>query len=320
MTTQRRVLLATLAIPFLVLAGCDLFTTTPFPPYLTYVSAELDLDGEIPAAVRSVELEAIAAEPGGERFFSIYVEPDSAENEVYILIDQDLSVRFVETSETAPPFDTRLFVTTLGRIQKGRVVYDPTTNEILNSPRIDDDDSNPAVLTDSTKYYVYKPNDADVEIVDYSAGFVQDGTTTVDAISDDVILRDVTTTYRWESNPSDPEFALFLRDENDRVFRSVIAVADVASPAGPLVDVSVDPVLPSIDLDSLQDTPQGILGKDYQTLYRINRDTGGVQDSFDLGESARNEDSYPVVFDPAGEFYILFDEANRTLYRVSPWW
>lgn len=323
MIVRRAVIPTIVAATALLLVGCDVFTTTPFPPYLSYVSAELDVSGEVPDAIRSVTLEATFSDPGGERFFSIYVEPDSAESEVYILVDQDLSVRFVETSDTAPPFDTHLFVTTQGRIQKGNVIYDPTTNEVLNVPRIDDD-SNPTILTDSEKYYLFRSNGADIEIVDYSDNFVEDGTTSpnplLGAISDGTRIRNVDAAYRWGSDPGAPDFALFLLDEQERVFRAVIAVADIFSLTEPLVDATADPVLPELELDSLQDTPQGLLGRDYQTLYRLNGDTGGVRDSFDLGERAHIDGAYPIVFDPAGEFYLLFDVENRVLYRVAPWW
>ncbi len=323
MTARQTASLAIITAVALVLAGCDFFTTTPFPPYLSYVSAEVDFSGELPDSIRSVTLETTFPEPGGERFFSVYVEPDSAESEVYVLVDQSLSVRFVETSDTAPPFDTHLFVTTEGRVQKGNVVYDPTTNEILNAPTLEDL-SDPTILADSSKYYVLWSNSTDVEIFDYSDNFVEDTATapnpSIEAISDGASIWNLDAAYRWGSDVDSPEFALFMLDDENRLFRAVVALADIFSPTEPLIDATVDPVLPVLELDSLQDTPQGILGRDDQTLYRVDEATGAVRDSFDLGESRRTDGGYPVVFDPAGEFYLLFDEDNRVLYRVDPWW
>jgi hypothetical protein len=321
-----------LAVLFIVIVtvlgtGCE-FTneTTPYPAFLPYVIAEIDLSGTLPSSIRETRMEATAFPLNSRRFFSIVVRPDSAAADTMIVVDENFATLLIERSETVLSFDTSLFINANNAVQLGNLNYNPSTGVVSNVIRREDIYS--PIFAHPSDYVIFETDSATAIAMrrfafDWSASV--SGDTILPAFSDGRETWQTTARYRYSPTGA-TEVTIFVTDTTGRTYLRTVdwqALDIGAPPFAAWIEVTADTVSYSrVDFDSVQDTPAGLLfvDNDRGGLVRVRRSSGSLIDTFDPGENPRSDDRYPVVFDPAGEFYLLLDTEARILYKVAPWW
>lgn len=317
----RSVLLITGLVFAFLLTACSVFTVDAFPPFLTYVSGELDLRDQLPSEIRSVRMHATTV-PDGARFFSIVVEPDGPGDAVLVLVDEQLTA--VTEREAAPlDFGSRLFTRIDGAIQIGTLIYNPLTGQVTNGPG--PVGSLQPIVHDAVDYWAIRPeSELQITFDRYSEGFVPDGSwaTPVDATVPAEQIRGIWMHPRDLTVGGPDEYVVFLLTSVG-LRRTVLTETDLSAETGFPIDSSegtAGQVLSAGSVDTARETPAGILLADDTRLMRYDRSTGILLDDFELGQNERSDVSYVVAFDPQGEFYLVFDAGNRSLLRVEPWW
>ncbi|MFA7566370.1 MAG: hypothetical protein WCY01_05035, partial [Alkalispirochaeta sp.] len=118
--------------------------------------------------------------------------------------------------------------------------------------------------------------------------------------------------------------SVFIRDQANQTYRRTVdwITFNPAVSVTPWINLAAPGTVAYQDMDfrTLQDTPDGLLYADGTRLIRVSAESGSIIDKFDVGENSRSGGEYAVVFDPAGEFYLLFDTKLKILYKVAPWW
>lgn len=328
-SAQRTLLIVAIAIAVATLVGCD-FTRSqsPYPPFFPYVIDEVDLSGALPSAIRDLRMEATAFPGSGARYFSIVAKPDSAADDVAILLNDGFSIVFIETSAGVLEFDTTLFTNHFDGVQLGSLNYVPASGVVSNVIRREDVYN--SIVYHPSDYVIFQADSGtDITMQRWDTAWVASGAgdTFTPAFSDGRSLRDVRATYRYNGGSLPSDLSVFIKDEFGRTYRRVVQweSLDIGVPGfASWIDLTASTAVayPELDLETLQDTPEGILSADTDSddLIRVNATSGGISDRFSPGENPRNGDRYPVVFDPAGEFYLLLDTELRVLYKVAPWW
>lgn len=298
----------------LTLTSCRAANLGPFPEWIIYAEQERDLSGEVPENLQDAVLDAVVT-PSGERFFALRAVPDSADPLVYLLLDRNLSVLFRrEASATVLPFSAA-FTTLSGEIQVGNVVYDPAIDAV--SLAANDPGGFDPIVHDGTLYYRARiPTPTNVELQQLDASFAPP-TTPVDgsvAFTDGSDIWDVQAQFAYPTSGSLDTVVAFLAG-NEGIRRVEIPVADLDTA------ITVDPTTtPSFPVERLQDTPAGVLAFDGTAARRFDPDTGNEIDRFEVDDQVFPTGRPIAVFDPAGEFYLLFDLDRAVLYRVGVWW
>lgn len=309
-----------------LLAACDFArSTSNYPPFVPYVLGEIDLSSSLGGSVRDVRMEAVVYPGTSQRYLAIVVEPDSAAEDTLVVLDQSFSPVVIERSSNILSFDTSLFVNNGGGVQLGNVNYDPDTGVVSNVIRLEN--SYEPIITHPTAYVLFQ-TDAGVDLNlsrrDFDWGPSGLGDAIRAAFSDGRTVDAVDAMVRYTGG-TPVEVSVFVRDSNRAVYRRTVAweTLDLDTPGfAAWIDLAASDTVayPELDFDSLVDTPDGLLYVDGTRLVRVNRTTGGIIDTFDTGENPRTGKEYPIAFDPAGDFYLLFDTALQTLYKVAPWW
>jgi len=260
--------------------------------------------------------------PDGGRFFALIVEPDGSGSDVLVLLNEELTG--VSEREVAPlSFDSRMFTRIDGSIQLGTLIYNPVSGEVRNGPG--PTGSVQPIAHDATGYWAIR-SDSDVLVTfdRFDSSFVPGSSwsTPAEGVNPVESIRAIEMHERAPSLSAGGEYVVFLLTENG-VRRTVLTESDFAAETGFPIDSSTgigSQVLPAENLDAVRETPEGILVADGGMLTRYDRATGAKLDEFDIGRDERSRLPYSVAFDPEGEFYLLFDAGNRTLFRVEPWW
>ncbi len=301
--------------------GCAVFAAGSFPPFLPYVSGEVELSGQVPSSIRRVSMDTTIT-PAGGRYFAILAEPDGPDASVLVVMDEELA-GVTELEEPPLSFDSRMLTRIDGAIQIGTLIYDSLSGEVRNGPG--PTDTLQPIARDLTNYWALRPeSDVLVTFDRYDGSFVPGASwsTPAEAVTPVESIRAVEMHERSPSLGADGEFVVFvLTDVGLR--RTVLSESDFAAETGFPIDSSTgvgSQVFPVNDLDAVRETPAGILVADGGRLTRYDRTTGAKLDEFDLGQDERSGVPYTVAFDPEGEFYLLFDAGNRALFRVEPWW
>jgi hypothetical protein len=141
-----------------------------------------------------------------------------------------------------------------------------------------------------------------------------------EAFTDGVEIRDLHVHFVYPSDGGLTEAAFFLEREEGVFFtRSPVSGLSAGAPFPVDPDAAVR-LARAVRAQTARATPAGVFAASDDALYRFDASSGEVLDSYELGENARTGRPYPVAFDPAGEFYLIFDAANRTLYELEAWW
>lgn len=300
----------------LVLGGCDVLISGTVPAYLPYVTAELDLTGTLPAAVREVNLEVVPAGPDNEAIFVLVVRRDTAGEDTIVMVDSRITVpRVVQESTSITRFDTRAFRRTDGAVQVGNLVYDPVARVLTNGPRLEDSAS-PVLLKDVDGEYLVAERTAGGDLLfrPYDASFIPTGGADLLPVS---AVGMPAPAERFSARMfSRREMDLVLVDSEERHwFATVVPGEGIETPAFLLMASG------TLETATVQRTAAGILGRTSSgELVRFHGETGEVLDRFRPAGNRGGTGEFDVIFDPAGEFYVLLDRRQRVLYRVAPWW
>lgn len=323
--------LAAVAALVVLLSGCDLISFTAFPPWLGWVRAEHDLSSVIPDSDGRVRLEAVYNQDSGRRYFALVWESAGSVPDRLILLDDQFRILVVEEERASIIFDTRLFMTVPdgvddAEVQLGSVRYNPANGVVTNAVRPSGFDpliDNPA----GPVYYAARqqdPTKLDFEPLD-TVFALGGATVTVNYFAGALIEVGETSIHRVPGPVlGSREYAILVR-LNERVYGRTFTTADVLAPITEFfTDPDIDPFLSEIDVSTARLTPEGILTVTQQNgdpvLQRWDVATYTLRDSFNLGSSARTEGDMPVVFDPLGRFYLLYDQGTRSLYQMERWW
>jgi hypothetical protein len=296
-----------------------------FPKFLPYVVDERDLSSVISEPVRYARIEATAFPGTTRRYFSVVVYPDSAGPETLVLLDQDFTVLLSQRETDFLSFDTSLFINHNGRIQVGRVAYNPTDRSVTNviaPPAI----WSPIFAHPSPEYVVFttdSTNSFDIRLGRFNISWATPTSTLTPAFSDNRNVGEVHAVYQYTPGGS-PRVSVFIRDQANQTYRRTVdwITFNPAVSVTPWINLAAPGTVAYQDMDfrTLQDTPDGLLYADGTRLIRVSAESGSIIDKFDVGENSRSGGEYAVVFDPAGEFYLLFDTKLKILYKVAPWW
>lgn len=307
----------------LLLAACGGLGQDRFPSFISWVAAERDLSGVISADPRDVRLETVTI-GDGTRVFSVLGIRDSAGPRNVVLFDANLNSVGVESEADFIRLDSRLFVTLDGRVQLGTFVYNPELGELTNDAGPGDvqrSDRSP-ILHDGFTYWIIEIESAGhVTLRSSSQFFVPQGTVGPrEAFTDGAEIRDLYAHFVYPDDGGLTDAAFFLeREEGVFFLRSPVSGLSEGVPFPVDPDAAVR-LARRVRAETARSTPAGVFAASDDALYRFDASTGEVLDSYRLGENPRTGRPYPVVFDPAGEFCLIFDAANRTLYELEAWW
>lgn len=315
------------------LSGCDFMLDNTVPPFFPYVQDEVDLSGALPSTVRDLRFEVVQAGPDRNNpVFVLVIRPDSAGPDRMVLIGQDgSSVVGRKTASDTVHFESSAFVTLDGLVQVGNVAYNPVSGDIEEGRPALRGEYRSIVARDDTRYEVIRVEGrgdaAQVVIEQYDGQFqnrVENTVPILDALVGvdlfpqvwnyfdfgPVVIRDVplpggydyvvngrnTVRDRWE--------IWFMAEDGEGSFGEPTRIEGMRASGTAILN-----------------TPAGFLGRRGAEgrLVRSDGTSGEVLDRFMHDEGWRFEGS-PVAFDPNGEFYLLYDQERRILYKVAPWW
>jgi hypothetical protein len=308
-------LVVSILLAMLTACPWDVSVSNTVPDFMPYVTAELDVSGAMPGSIRDLTFEAVPSGADDIPIFVLVMRPDSAGADVVVMVDGSLgSIRVEQESTAITRFDTRPFRRLNGLVQVGNLVYNADLRKLVNAAR-PDGDFRPIIVTDiDDEYYVVDLADPQSLLLEgYDLEFLPTGDF-VEAL----------TTF-----DSDMTFSASAVDA--RMYDGGVADFVVTTTAGEVwffsARLSVGPegeavrIPSSLRFRSIRRTAAGLIGiRDRDELVRVNRTTGAIEDTFRPSGGVNITRDMPVVFDPAGKYYLLFDSSRGVIYRVAPWW
>jgi hypothetical protein len=305
-----------LATVFVLLVSCAWEPEETVSGFYPYVSAELDVSSALPETHRDIVFEAIPSGDNDAPIFVLVVRPDSAGPDVVIMVDSSISSIRVEQQETdITRFDTRPFRRFGGLVQVGNLAYNTSMRRLVNAPR-PDGDFRPLIGSEGAgEYYLVGLDDPSTVLLEaYDLDLLPTGVDTLQAL----------TTFDAALTVSASAIDARMYDSGVADFVITTSAGAVwffsyqlgAAPVGRAVQIPS-----SVRYDTVRRTTAGLIGiRNRDELVRINRTTGATEDTFSPAEGVNLRQEMPVVFDPSGGFYLLFDSVHGIIYKVETWW
>lgn len=304
-------------VVFTVLAGsCSWESEETVSGFYPYVTAELNVQDALPDSFRELVFEAVPSGDDDTPIFVLVARPDSAGPDVVVMVDASVSSIRVEQTETdITRFDTRPFRRFGGLVQVGNLAYNTTLRKLVNAPR-PDGDFRPLIGSEGAgEYYLVELDDpATVLLEAYDLDLLPTGGDTLQALTtfDSALTVSADAIDAWMYDGSVADFV--ITTDAGAVWFFSYRLGD--SPVGRAVQLPA-----SVRYDTVRRTAAGLVGiRSGDELVRINRTTGETEDTFTPAAGVNLRLDMPVVFDPAGDFYLLFDSDHGIIYKVAPWW
>jgi hypothetical protein len=296
--------------------SCSWDTKETVSGFYPYVTAELDVHDAMPGACREIIFDAVPSGDDDAPIFVLVLRPDSADPDVVIMVDASIgSIRVEQTETDITRFDTRPFRRFGGLVQVGNLAYNTAMRRLVNAPR-PDGEFRPLIGSEGdSEYYLVGLSDPGTVLFEvYDIDFLPTGSDTLQALT-----------------VFDPALTVSATAIDARMYDSGVADFVVTTDAGELwffsyrlgsaAEGRAIRIPGSLRRDTVQRTAAGLLGiRNRDELVRVNRTNGGVEDTFVPAEGVNLVQEMPVVFDPAGRFYLLFDAHHGIIYKVAPWW
>jgi hypothetical protein len=298
-----------------VTVSCSWDSDDTVSGFYPYVTAELNLQSSLPDSFREIVFETVPSGDDDAPIFVLVVRPDSAGPDVVIMVDASIGSIRAEQSETdITRFDTRPFRRFGGLVQVGNLAYNASMRRLVNAPR-PDGDFRPLIGSegDSEYYLVGLSDPATVLFEVYDIDFLPTGVDDLQALTafDSALTVSATAVDARMHDSGVADFVVTTDAGATWFFSYRLGVA---------ADGRAVQIPGALRYDTVRRTAAGLIGiRNRDELVRVNRSTGGIEDTFQPSEGTNLLKEMPVAFDPAGRFYLLFDSSHRIIYKVAPW-